>query len=75
MILTKAILDLVNNPVSRTAIAAKLRVGESAVAVQMRRNRPNNRLTKMDAVMAISEVSGIPKDQILEEQKSEPVKG
>lgn len=70
MILTKAILDLVNNPISRNLIATELRVGEQTVAFQMRHNKPNNRLTKMDALQAISKISGIPINEILEEEKT-----
>lgn len=62
------ILDLVDNPQKRTEIAGELKIGEQAVAWNMRRNSDNGRMTKMDFLEAISKVSGIPVSEILEEE-------
>lgn len=62
------ILDLVDNPQQRTAIASLLRVGEQTVALQMRLNKSNGRMTKMDFLQAVSEVSGFPVGEILESE-------
>lgn len=64
----QSILDKINNPNSRVNIAQKLECGEQAVAVQMRHNYPDGRLTKMDALKAISEEAGCGIDEILEEE-------
>lgn len=61
------ILDLIDNPQKRTAVATILGIGENAVAIQIRRNAVNGRMTKMDFMQAISEVSGFPVDEILED--------
>lgn len=68
----QGIVDLINNPRSRTRIAMILGIGEQTVASTIRRNQPNGRLTKMDALKAISEETGTAVEEILEE--SEPVK-
>jgi len=61
------ILDLVDNPQSRTKIALDLKIGEQSVALQMRNNSDNGRMTKMDFLMAISKEAGVPVEEILEE--------
>lgn len=66
MKVTQKILDLVDQPQPRTRIAMKLGVGEQTIAVHMRRNTPDGRMTKMDFLQAISEESGFPVDEILE---------
>jgi hypothetical protein len=60
------ILDSVNTPQKRTLIALDLGIGEQTVAIQMRRNASNGRMTKMDFLQAISKVSGVAVDEILE---------
>ena len=67
------ILDLVNNVSSRMRIATKLGTGEPNVAVHMRKNLPNGRLTKMDALKAISEETGTDLNEILEETEAKQV--
>ncbi len=52
------ILQKVNNPQSRNRIGVKLGIGEQAVAVQMRNNTEDGRLTKMDALTAIADEVG-----------------
>lgn len=61
------ILEIIDNPSTRTRIAIDLGVGEQVIAGHMRRNLPNSRLTKMDALMSISKYTDVPVDQILEE--------
>ena len=60
------ILDIVDNPQKRVEIAMELRCGENSIAIQMRRNADNGRMTKMDFLEAISKVSGVPVDEILD---------
>ena len=63
------ILDIIDNPKCRVAIATELGVGEQAITVHIKGNRTNGRMTKMDFLQAISKVSGCPIDEILEEEK------
>lgn len=65
------ILDLIDNPQTRTAIAMDLKVGEQGVALHMRENKSNGRMTKMDFLQAISKVSGIRVEDILEQEQIE----
>ncbi len=62
------ILDIINTPTNRNLIGTRLGVGEQSVALQFRKNSPNGRMTKMDALQAISEVSGFPVEDILENE-------
>lgn len=71
MKLRQEILDKIDNPRVRTAIASELECGEQNIAVQLRRNLPNGRMTKMDALQAISKVTGISIREILEENIEE----
>lgn len=66
MKIRKKILDKINTPTVRNRIAQLLGVGEQAIAVQLRRNGANGRMTKMDALEAISEVTGTPVTEICE---------
>lgn len=68
------IVDKIDNPISRTRIAMDLKVGEQTVALQLRQNNDNGRLTKMDALSAISKEVGIPVNEILEEATVETSK-
>lgn len=63
----QSILDLVNNPSARNRIALDLGCGEQAVALHMRHNKVNGRLTKMDALSAIAKEVGKPVEEIIEE--------
>lgn len=69
MKIKQKILDKVDNPKSRMRIAAKLDLTEQAIAVQFRKNKDNGRLTKMDALKAISEECGLSVEQLLEKEK------
>lgn len=66
----QSILDKINNLPSRMNIATDLGCGEQAIAVQIRRNKSDGRLTKMDALIAISKQAGVPVDKILEKEKA-----
>lgn len=66
MKIKQTILNQVDNPQSRTRIALDLKLGEQSVAVQMRNNSENGRMTKMDFLMAISKEAGVPVEEILE---------
>lgn len=63
------ILDEINNPRMRTQIAVLLKTGENNVALAIRRNVSNGRMTKMDFLQAISQVSGIAVSEILEQEQ------
>jgi hypothetical protein len=66
MKIKKTILDKINTPTVRNLIAQDLKCGEQAIAVQLRRNNPNGRMTKWDALEAISKVSGVHVTEICE---------
>jgi hypothetical protein len=61
------ILDKIDNPQSRTRIAMQLNQGEQSIALACRANQDNGTLTKMAALKAISEIVGIPVEEILED--------
>jgi hypothetical protein len=61
------VLDKIDNPQTRNVLGSRLGVGEQTVAVQLRRNKKNGRMTKMDALQAINKITGIPISEILEE--------
>lgn len=71
MKIKKEILDKVDNPQSRTKIAMALGQGEQSIASACRANQDNGTLTKMAALKVISEETGIPVDQVLEEAVTE----
>jgi hypothetical protein len=73
MKIKKTILDQINTPMMRNQIGQYLKVGEQAVAVQLRKNSPNGRMTKWDALEAISKVTGTSVTEICEDSEvSEP---
>ena len=61
------ILDQVNNVPSRRRISEKLGIGDQMLYKHLLANNSNGALTKMKALVAISEETGIAVDQILEE--------
>lgn len=63
----QSVLDLINNPASRNRLGLRLKCDAASVAVQIRLNNTNGRLTKMDALEAVSEETGVPVSEILEE--------
>lgn len=63
----REILEKIDNPRSRTRIALRLGCGEQNVANLIRKNFDNGALTKMIALKAISEETGLSLDEILEE--------
>lgn len=71
MKLRQEILDKIDNPKTRRAIANELDCGEQNIVVHLRRNLDNGRMTKMDALQAISKVAGVPIVEILEESIEE----
>lgn len=68
MKIRKEILDQIDNPQSRTKIAMALKQGEQSIALACRTNQDNGTLTKMAALKAISEETGLPIDEILVEE-------
>ncbi len=62
------ILDVINNPSARTRIAFDLKTGEANIALIIRRNADDGGMTKMKFLKAIEKETGIPVDQILEEE-------
>lgn len=71
MKIKQKILDKIDSPLVRSKLAVQLKCGEQNLAVQMRKNISNGRLTKMDALIAISEEVGCSVTDILEEEKTE----
>lgn len=65
----KKILAEINNPATRTEIAMLLRTGEQNVYVAIKENTTDGRMTKMDFLMAINMITGIPVTEILEVEK------
>lgn len=64
----KEILEIINNPQKRTGIAQLLGCGEQNIVLVIRRNKKNGRLTKWDALNAISKVTGVAIEDILEDE-------
>lgn len=61
------ILKQINNVESRRRISEKLSIGDQMLSIHIRNNRSNGRLTKMDALKAISEETGTAVQDIIEE--------
>lgn len=64
----QTVLDKVNNVDSRKRISDKLKIGDQMLYKHINQNKENGRLTKMDALIAISEESKIPVSKILENE-------
>lgn len=64
----QSVLDKVNNVDSRKRISDKLKIGDQMLYKHINNNKENGRLTKMDALIAISEESKIPVSKILESE-------
>ena len=72
MKLKQEIVDRLNNPPTRRRISAKLKsCGDQAIYKHLRGNADNGRLTKMDALKAIAEETGLTIDQLLEDPAEE----
>lgn len=67
MKLRQEILDLINNVDTRRRVSEKLGIGDQMLYKHIAANRPNGRLTKMDALVAISEETQVPVTDLLEE--------
>lgn len=65
------ILNRINNVASRKRILDSMdtEFGDQALYKQIKDNSNDGPLTKMKALIAISEVTGVPVDKILEEEK------
>ena len=73
MKLKQEIIDRLNNPPTRRRISAKLKsCGDQAIYKHLRGNSENGRLTKMDALKAIAEETGLSIDELLDDSASEP---
>ena len=70
MKIRQEVLDKIDNPGTRSRIAASLKQGEQSVALACRNNSDDGPLTKYAALVAISEITGLPFDQIVEEENS-----
>ena len=68
------ILKRINNVRSRRAIAIKLNVGEQMIYAHINQNREDGALTKMKALVAISEELGIQVADLIEETDADLVK-
>jgi len=72
MKLKQEIIGRLNNPPTRRRISAKLKsCGDQAIYKHLRGNADNGRLTKMDALKAIAEETGLTIDQLLEDPAEE----
>lgn len=71
MKIKQEIVKKINKPLIRTRIAARMGIGEQTFQVRLRENASNGRLTKMDALRAISEEIGCGVTDILSEEKSD----
>jgi hypothetical protein len=72
MKLKQEIIDRLNNPPARRRISAKLKsCGDQAIYKHLRGNTDNGRLTKMDALKAISNELGLSIDELLEDPAEE----
>jgi hypothetical protein len=60
------ILDIINLPAKRMLIASDLNVAEPTIYYHLKKNNPNGRMTKMDALEAMSKVANVPVNEILE---------
>lgn len=60
------IIDQINEPETRSKIAVALKQGEQAVYVACKNNSDDGPLTKYAALVAISEITGLPIDKIVE---------
>jgi len=70
MKIKQTILDQINNVESRRGISEKLGIGDQMLYKHIKTNSDDGPLTKMIALMAISEETGIPIDQVLEQEVS-----
>lgn len=70
MKIKQEIVNKINTPLIRTRIAARMGIGEQTFQVRLRENASNGRLTKMDALRAISEELGVAVMDILVDEKA-----
>lgn len=70
----QVVLDRINNPASRNRLGLVLKCDSASIAVQIRRNKVNGRLTKMDALEAISAEAKVAVNMILEDVTPKKVK-
>lgn len=67
MKIKQSILTAINNVETRRRISEAMGIGDQMLSIHIRRNANNGRLTKMDALMAISKETGTPIHEICEE--------
>jgi hypothetical protein len=72
MKIRQKILDQINEPGTRSKIAVALKQGEQAVYVACKINADDGPLTKYAALTAISEITGLPFNKIVEEEVEAP---
>jgi hypothetical protein len=66
----QSILDKINNVDSRRRISEKMSIGDQTLYKHIVANLSDGSLTKMTALKAISEETGIAVDKLLETEKS-----
>lgn len=64
----QSILDQINNVDSRRRISEKLGIGDQMLHKHITANKANGQLTKMVALKAIAEVTGVSVEDMLEEE-------
>lgn len=72
MKIKQTIIDQINNVDSRKRICNVLPMSDQMLYKHLSANTDNGRLTKMDALMAISKETGTAVDQLCEESVSVP---
>lgn len=66
----QSVLDLIMNIPARRRIGEKLGIGDQALYNHLSNNAPDGSLTKMKALVAISEETGVPVTDILEKAEA-----
>lgn len=66
MKIKQEILDRIDNPGTRSKIAASLNQGEQSIALACKANVKNGPLTKYAVLRTISEETGVPIEDIVE---------
>lgn len=68
MKLKAQVIEMLKDTGTRSSLAAKLDCGDQVIYVHLKDNKENGRLTKMDALTAISEITGVDILEILESE-------
>lgn len=67
--LKKDVIIYFQEPLAKRRLASRMAVAETTLNIQLRQNNTNGRLTKMDALTAISKEMNTPIFELLDEAK------